>query len=133
MVIGIIAEYNPFHNGHLYMINKIKEMYPESTLVCVMSGNFTERGDVSIINKWKKTEIAIKNGIDLVIELPFAYASQSSDYFAYGSIKLLDSLKVDRLIFGSETNDIELFNRLVDVQLNNKEYDSLVKNIWMTD
>ena len=127
MVIGIIAEYNPFHNGHLYMINKIKEMYPDSTLVCVMSGNFTERGDVSIINKWKKTEIALKNGIDLVVELPFVYASQSSDYFAYGSIKLLDSLKVDKLIFGSETNDIELFNRLVDVQLNNNDYDALVK------
>ncbi len=127
MVIGIIAEYNPFHNGHLYMINKIKEMYPDSTLVCVMSGNYTERGDVSIINKWKKTEIALKNGIDLVIELPFVYASQSSDYFAYGSIKILDSLKIDKLIFGSETNDIELFNRLVDVQLNNKNYDTLVK------
>ena len=132
MVIGIIAEYNPFHNGHLYMINKIKEMYPDSTLVCVMSGNFTERGDVSIINKWKKTEIALKNGIDLVIELPFVYASQSSDYFAYGSIKLLDSLKVDKLIFGSETNDIELFNRLVDVQLNNNDYDALVKK-YMDD
>ena len=127
MVIGIIAEYNPFHNGHLYMINEIKKMYPDSTLVCVMSGNYTERGDVSIINKWKKTEIALKNGIDLVIELPFVYASQSSDYFAYGSIKILDSLKVDKLIFGSETNDIELFNRLVDVQLNNKDYDKLVK------
>ncbi len=132
MVIGIIAEYNPFHNGHLYMINKIKEMYPDSTLVCVMSGNFTERGDVSIINKWKKTEIALKNGIDLVVELPFVYASQSSDYFAYGSIKLLDSLKVDKLIFGSETNDIELFNRLVDVQLNNNDYDALVKK-YMDD
>jgi predicted nucleotidyltransferase len=132
MVIGIIAEYNPFHNGHLYMINKIKEMYPDSTLVCVMSGNFTERGDVSIINKWTKTEIALKNGIDLVIELPFVYASQSSDYFAYGSIKLLDSLKVDKLIFGSETNDIELFNRLVDVQLNNNDYDALVKK-YMDD
>ena len=132
MVIGIIAEYNPFHNGHLYMINKIKEMYPDSTLVCVMSGNFTERGDVSIINKWKKTEIALKNGIDLVVELPFVYASQSSDYFAYGSIRLLDSLKVDKLIFGSETNDIELFNRLVDVQLNNNDYDALVKK-YMDD
>ena len=127
MVVGIIAEYNPFHNGHLYMINKIREMYPDSTLVCVMSGNYTERGDVSIINKWKKTEIALKNGIDLVVELPFVYATQSSDYFAYGAIKILDSLHVNKLVFGSETNDIELFNRLVDVQLNNKDYDALVK------
>ena len=127
MTIGIIAEYNPFHNGHLYMINKIKEMYPDSTLVCVMSGNFTQRGDVSVIDKWKKTEIVLKNNIDLVVELPFVYATQSSDYFAYGAIKLLSNLNVDKLIFGSETNDIALFNKLVDVQLNNNDYDNLVK------
>lgn len=127
MTIGIIAEYNPFHNGHLYMINKIKEMYPNSTLICVMSGNFTQRGDVSIMNKWKKTEISLYHNIDLVVELPFVYATQSSDYFAYGAIKILDNLKVDKLVFGSETNDIELFNSLVDVQLNNNEYDKLVK------
>ena len=89
MTIGIICEYNPFHNGHLYMIDEIKKMYPESNIICVLSGPFTQRGDVSIINKWKKTEIAIKNGIDLVVELPFVYASQSSDYFAYGAIKIL--------------------------------------------
>ena len=128
MTIGIIAEYNPFHNGHLYMIDKIKEMYPDSTLICVMSGNFTERGDVAIINKWKRTDIALKNKIDLVIELPFVYASQSSDYFAYGAIKILDSLKVDKLVFGTESNDIEMLNKLADIQLNNEEYDSLVKN-----
>ena len=61
--IGIIAEYNPFHNGHLYHLNTIKEMYPESTIVLVMNGNFTERGDVSIINKWKKTKIALDLGL----------------------------------------------------------------------
>ena len=127
MVIGIIAEYNPFHNGHLYMINQVRKMYKDSTIICVMSGSFTERGEVSIINKWKKTEIALKNGIDLVIELPFPYASQSSDYFAYGAIKILNSLCVDKLVFGSETNDIELFKKMVDIQLNNDKYDSLVK------
>lgn len=127
MVIGIIGEFNPFHNGHLYMINEIKKMYEDSTLICVMSGAFTERGEVSIINKWKKTLIALKNGIDLVIELPFVYASQSSDYFASGAIKILDSLIVDKIIFGSETNDIELFKKMVDIELNNKEYDLIVK------
>ncbi len=132
MTIGIIAEYNPFHNGHLYMINKIKEMYPDSTLVCVMSGHFTERGDVAIINKWKRTEIALNNKIDLVIELPFVYASQSCDYFAYGAIKILNSLRVDKLVFGTESNDIEMLNRLADIQINNKEYDSLVKK-YMDD
>ncbi len=128
MTIGIICEYNPFHNGHLKMLHEIKKMYKDSTIICVLSGNFTERGDVSLINKWKKTKIALKYGIDLVVELPFVYATQSSDYFAYGAIKILDNLNVDKLIFGSETNDIELFNKLVDIQLNNKEYDKLVKN-----
>ncbi len=127
MTIGIIAEYNPFHNGHLYMIKQIKKMYPDATIICVMSGPFTQRGDVSIINKWKKTEIAIKNGIDLVVELPFVYASQSSDYFAYGAIRILKSLNVDKLVFGSETNDVDLLNKLADIQINNKDYDKLVK------
>ena len=78
--IGIIAEYNPFHNGHLYQIKKIKEKYPDSYLILVMSGNFTERGTPSLIDKWKKTEIALKAGLDLVIELPFP--------FLYNIIKL---------------------------------------------
>ena len=67
--VGIICEYNPFHNGHLYHLNKVKEMFPDYTIVLVMSGNFTERGDVSIINKWDKTDIALHYGVDLVIEL----------------------------------------------------------------
>ena len=88
--IGIIAEYNPFHNGHLYHLNKIKEKYPNHVIVLVMSGNFTERGDVSIIDKWKKKDIALKAGIDLIVELPFPFATQSADYFSYGAITLLE-------------------------------------------
>ena len=132
MTIGIIAEYNPFHNGHLYMIKQIKKMYKDSTIICILSGNFTERGDMSIINKWKKTKIILNYGIDLVVELPFVYASQSSDYFAYGAIKLLKNLRVDKIVFGSESDNIELFNTLADIQINNKEYDKLVKK-YMND
>ena len=80
--IGIIAEYNPFHNGHLYHLNTIKEKYPDATIVLVMNGNFTERGDVSLINKWKKTKIALDLGIDLVVELPYPFATQSADFFS---------------------------------------------------
>lgn len=127
MSIGIICEYNPFHNGHLYQINEIKKIYPDSTIICVMSSSFTERGDISILNKWDKTEIALKYGIDLVIELPFVFSSQSADIFAKGATNILNHLKVDKLIFGSETNDIGLLNKLVDIQLNNKNYDKLVK------
>ena len=84
--VGIICEYNPFHNGHLYHINKIKELYPSDLIILVMSGNFLQRGEVSLINKWDKTKIALKYGIDLVVELPFHFSSQAADIFAHGAI-----------------------------------------------
>lgn len=125
--VGIIAEYNPFHNGHLYHLTKIKEKHPNAVIVLVMSGNFTQRGDVSIIDKWKKTQIALKAGIDLVIELPFPFATQSADYFSYGSITLLEKLKVDKVIFGSESNNIKDLEIIADTQINNPDFDKLVK------
>lgn len=125
--IGIICEYNPFHNGHIYHINKIKEIYPDSRIILVMSGNFLQRGDVSLINKWDKTRIALDHGIDLVIELPFVFATQGADKFAHGAIEILNSLGVDKLIFGSECNDIDLLKKLANIQVNNTDYDLLVK------
>lgn len=127
MIIGIICEYNPFHNGHLYHLQKIKEMYKDSTIILVMSGNFTERGDLSIINKWDKTEIALHYGVDLVIELPFFYSSQSSDIFCKGAINILKHLNVQKLIFGSEINDVHILYKLANVQLNNEDYNTLIK------
>lgn len=126
--VGIICEYNPFHNGHLYHLNKVKEMFPDYTIILVMSGNFTERGDMSIINKWDKTDIALHYGVDLVIELPFVFASQSADIFARGSIQILNSLNVDYLVFGSESNDINKLIEMAKIQLDNKKYNSLVKD-----
>lgn len=125
--VGIIAEYNPFHNGHLYHLNKIKELYKDYAIVLVMSGNFTERGDVSIIDKWKKSEIAKSAGIDLIVELPFPFATQSADYFSYGAITILEYLGVERVIFGSESNNIKDLELIVDAQLNNEDFDKLVK------
>ena len=127
MSIGIICEYNPFHNGHLYHINKIKEMYPDSTIILVMSGNYTERGDISVINKWNKAKVALLNNVDLVIELPFVFATQSADVFSKGAISILKYLKADKLIFGSESNDINKLTNLANTTINNKEYDLLVK------
>ena len=75
MVVGIVCEYNPFHLGHKYQIDKIKEKYPDSTIVIVVSSCFTQRGELSIMNKWDKTKVALENGVDLVVELPFVYAS----------------------------------------------------------
>ena len=126
-IIGLIAEYNPFHNGHLYQINKIKEMFPNSILIAVVSSSFTQRGDVSILNKWDKTKIALNNNIDLVVELPFVYATQSSDIFAKGAIKILEHLNIDTLVFGTERENIEDIKKVADLQLNNKDYNNLVK------
>ena len=126
-VVGIICEYNPFHNGHIYHLNKVKEMFPNSLIVLVMSSCFTERGEVSLLNKWDKTDIALTYGVNLVIELPFFYATNSSDYFAEGAIKILNELNCDYLVFGSETNDLDNLIELANIQLNNKEYDKLVK------
>lgn len=125
--IGIIAEYNPFHNGHLYQIEKIKEKYPDYTIIAVMSGNFMQRGDVAIIDKWKRCEIALKNGIDLIVELPFPFATQSADFFAYGAITILEYLGAEKVIFGSESDNIEDLHLIADTQLNNVEFDKLVK------
>jgi len=125
--IGIICEYNPFHNGHLYHINKIKELYPNHTIICVLGGEFMQRGEISVLNKCDKTDIALNYGIDLVIELPFIFASQSADLFAKGAIQILKTLKVDKLVFGSESNDINNLINLAKNQINNNQYNKLVK------
>ncbi len=128
MIIGIICEYNPFHNGHLYHLKKIKQLYPDSTIIAIMSGNITQRGDISIVDKWDKAEISLNFGIDLIIELPFVYACNSADMFAKGSIKILNELKVNKIIFGSELNNVETLKLLANIQINNSKYDDLVKN-----
>ena len=115
-VIGIIAEYNPFHNGHLYHLQKSLQLTHSSYSVAVISGNFTQRGSTSLVDKWAKTEIAIKNGIDLVLELPLLYSISSAENFAEGAIKILDSLKVvDYISFGSESGDISTLNMIADI------------------
>mgnify|MGYP004646013629 FL=1 len=126
-VIGIIAEYNPFHLGHLYQINKIKEMYKDSIIIAIVSSSFTQRGDVSILNKWDKARIALDNGIDLVIELPYFYAGQSSDIFAKGAVTILNYLGIDTLVFGMESDDINNLKLMADIQLNDKNYNNIVK------
>ncbi len=126
-VIGIIAEYNPFHLGHLYQINKIKEMYKDSIIIAIVSSSFTQRGDVSILNKWDKARIALDNGIDLVIELPYFYAGQSSDIFAKGAVTILNYLGIDTLVFGIESDDINNLKLMADIQLNDKNYNNIVK------
>ncbi|WP_296898310.1 nucleotidyltransferase [uncultured Megamonas sp.] len=109
-ITGIISEYNPFHNGHKYLIKKHKEKFPDSYFIAVMSGNFTQRGETALVNKWQRAKLAVANGIDLVIELPFVFTVRSAQYFAKGGIDLLQKLHcVDSICFGSEyTNEKEL-------------------------
>lgn len=115
-VVGIIAEYNPFHNGHYYHLQKAKQEANADYCVAVISGNFTQRGDVSIVNKWAKAYMAICGGADLVIELPTIYSVSSAENFANGAIKILDSLKiVDSFAFGAEANDLATLNNIANV------------------
>lgn len=125
-IIGLIAEYNPFHNGHLYQLNKIKELYPDSIIILILNGYFLERGSISLETKEEKTRLALKHGVDLVIELPFVFGSNSADIFAGSSLELLNELKIDKLIFGSESDNIELLEESAKKQLDSK-FDKLVK------
>ena len=123
-VLGIIAEYNPFHNGHLYHIAKSKQETGAQYVVAVMSGNFVQRGNTSIINKWTKAKMALLNGVDLVIELPTVYSISSAENFAEGAIKILNSLGiVEVLSFGMEANDVATLNNIANVLYSEpKEY-----------
>ena len=126
-IVGIIAEYNPFHLGHLYQIKKIKALYPDSLIITIISPSFTQRGEISLLNKWDKTKICLENNIDLVIELPTLYATQSADIFAYGALKILNELHIDTLVFGTESDNINELIDLAKIQLHNDNYDILVK------
>ena len=115
---GIIVEYNPFHNGHMLHINKAKELSRADGTIAVMSGNFCQRGDFSVIDKFAKAEIAINHGVDLVVELPYLYATQNASKFAYGAINVLKACHINHLVFGSETNDIEILKDIASTEIN---------------
>ena len=104
--VGIIAEYNPFHNGHLYHLNESKKATNAEISIVAMSGNFVQRGQVAIADKWKRAEAAIKCGADLVVEIPVVFACNSAPYFAKAGVGILESLGVDYISFGSESGNI---------------------------
>lgn len=125
-VCGIICEYNPFHNGHKHHIQQTKDNFGATHIVGVMSGNFTQRGDVAIVDKYKRTETALKNGVDLVIELPVAFSLASAEQFAQGAVFLLNALGcVDMLSFGSECGDIKLLKETAGAVCYARESDEL--------
>ena len=120
--IGVVVEYNPFHNGHLYQINEIKKKFGNDILlVIVISGDFVQRGEISYLDKWEKTKIALNYGIDLVIELPLYYSIQNAEVFSKMSVKILDYMEMDIQVFGAENEEIEKLYEIVALQ-EKKEY-----------
>lgn len=125
---AIICEYNPFHNGHKYQIEKIKE-YSDNPVVAIMSGNFTQRGDVAILDKFKRAEIAIKNGVDIVIELPTVYALANAETFAKAGVQLTKSLGcVENLCFSAEESDPDLLYNAAN-EFKNSEFNSCINEL----
>ena len=126
-VVGIVAEYNPFHNGHKYQIEKIREKYKDATIIVVCSSSFTQRGDTSILNKFDKAKVALNNGVNLVVELPYVYSTQSSDIFASAAIKILNYLKVDTICFGTERDSVGDIKKCAITQLDEPKYNEIVR------
>lgn len=129
-VLAIIAEYNPLHNGHIYHINKAKEQTKADFVIAIISGNFTQRGNCSILNKWEKTKMTLEAGVDMVIELPTMYSVSSAENFASGAIKILKKLNiVTHISFGIENDDISELEKIADLLLEEPtKYKNILKN-----
>ena len=123
IVAGIVAEYNPFHNGHKFHIEQTKKLTGADYIIAIMSGNYVQRGEPAIINKFIRAEMALENGIDLCIELPTCYATASAEYFAYGAVSILHKLNiVDYICFGSEVGDIKELECIANVLNSNDKF-----------
>ena len=125
---GIIVEYNPLTNGHLYHIQKAREISQCDLLIAVMSGNFVQRGEPAIVDKWQRAKAACLNGVDMVVELPFVFACQSADYFAKGAIAILKAMHCDTIVFGSETLTKETLDTILS-QSQTINYQNRVQNL----
>ncbi|MFD2333116.1 nucleotidyltransferase [Cohnella sp. GCM10020058] len=113
--VGLVVEYNPLHNGHLYHIQQSRKITEAESVIAVMSGHFLQRGEPAIADKWSRTEMALRAGCDLVLELPVAYSAQPAQWFAYGAVAALAATGVcDALCFGSESGDADALARIAD-------------------
>ncbi|MFC4320290.1 nucleotidyltransferase [Litchfieldia salsa] len=126
--VGVVVEYNPFHNGHEYHLRQSKSQTGADLVVAVMSGNFLQRGEPALVSKWSRTKMALENGIDLVVELPYEYATQKAETFSNGAIAILDKLKCSYLCFGSEHGSIQSFNNTLNlIQKNSKRFNEIIR------
>ena len=125
---GIIVEYNPFHNGHLYHAEQAKKMTESDIVIAVMSGNFLQRGEPAFVDKWARANMALNNGVDIVLELPYTFATSHAPSFARGAIQLLDAAQCSTFCFGSEDGAIESFERSLHlIQQSNEDYEKTIK------
>ena len=132
-ICGIVAEYNPFHNGHIYQINEIKKRWPQSQIIVILSGKYVQRGELAIAPFEVRKNIALQNNVDEVYELPFEFATQAAHIFAQGAIKELSKHNIDYLVFGSETNDIDNFYLVAKtIKDNNDLYYQKIKKAMKT-
>ena len=128
MSIAIIAEYNPFHNGHIYQLNQAKKKWPNEDIIIIMSGKYVQRGELAIASFEDRKKIAIKYGAKQVIELPFEYSTQAAHIFAQGAIKIINSNNIDKIFFGSENNDPKKLMLIAKtIKKNEKEYNFYLK------
>ncbi|KAB2337400.1 nucleotidyltransferase [Cytobacillus depressus] len=126
--VGVIVEYNPFHNGHAFHLEQAKILADAEVVIAVMSGNFLQRGEPALVSKWKRTEMALKAGADIVFELPYAFATQQATTFASGAVSILEAARCRFLCFGSESGSIDSFKRTLAFLNNNNElYQNRVK------
>ncbi|MDR3072840.1 MAG: nucleotidyltransferase family protein, partial [Clostridiales Family XIII bacterium] len=126
--LGIIAEYNPFHNGHLYHLKTSALKSGADAIVCVMSGDFVQRGEPAILDKWIRAKMAVDHGADLVIELPFLYACNNAEWFARGAVRILNGLGcIDVLSFGSEGGDLAVLKRTAEIITGDSEFEAQIK------
>ena len=125
--VGLVTEYNPFHNGHLYHLNKAMDLTGADISVAVMSGDFVQRGEPAVLDKYTRASMALNSGVNLVVELPVNYAVSSAESFAAGALKVLDYIKADSIAFGSESGNIERLSKLAHILCDNE--DTLYKEI----
>ena len=125
--IGIVAEYNPFHNGHLYQIRKIREIFGKDVFIAVVgSGDFVQRGEISFLDKWEKTQVNLECGVNLVAELPLYYSIQNAEIFSKMATRILDYLGMDIQVFGAEEENIEVLQKVLDLQKRQDYKDKLM-------
>jgi len=116
--IGIIAEFNPLHNGHIYLIKQARKIFKDHILIIALSGNFVQRGEPAIIDKYIRARWCLKSGADIVVEIPTSFVLQSADFFAQGAITLLKGIKCQNIIFGSESANYEKLDKIANIQEN---------------